>query len=391
MRKFHRWLMLVFGILIAYWVVSGVCLAVIDITDRQQAWAGDGGGPGAITPDHVAGMPIETARVLTREDLRRMTSVTLAVAREQRPVADIAMLELSSDRQQLRGTLSFTDSAVRPIAVNIDTATIIETKAEESANLPPGNGATTNWHSSVKNWHRGNIGAGNTLATIGMQLGLITGIALVLLSASGCYMYLTLYAARRRVKRTEFFWRDTSFWRRLHRWISIVMAVFILNQAITGALLEWFNLTDESRAVMVGGAPASFTDAQLLSTVDDVWRRVQQSVPDAKVIGMVLTHNGDNVFAPVLFGGEHPGAIGFRLTENDYIFGVAGQVGPGGAAADSHSWMKRVHRGDFIGVFGGRFIALSAGLAMAWLLISGLVMYLQSRIRSKQVLSGGAL
>ena len=47
MRKWHRWVMTVFGIVLSHWVSSGLIMAVYDATDVNQVWAKEGGGPGA--------------------------------------------------------------------------------------------------------------------------------------------------------------------------------------------------------------------------------------------------------------------------------------------------------------------------------------------------------
>ena len=46
MRDWHRWIMTVFGVVLAYWVIAGLTTAIYDANDRTQVWALQGGGPG---------------------------------------------------------------------------------------------------------------------------------------------------------------------------------------------------------------------------------------------------------------------------------------------------------------------------------------------------------
>lgn len=310
LRTLHRWMMLIFGIFIAYIVVTGVSLAVVDIADSQRAWAGDGGGPGSPTPAVVDG----------------------------------------------------TSGAAVPF----------------NQAFPGGAGPSGSLHGAIKNWHRGNPPIASVLGVaIGLRLTLIVGGVMTLLALSGLYLYLTMWWKRRGMGRRGFFWRDRSIYSWLHRAVSIIAAVFILNQAVTGTLLAWFNLTDPSTQPGPPRGPSGFTEAEISSLLPEVWQRAHAAAPTAPILAVTLMRNGIEPFGPVFYGGPQAGAIGFRLNSNDYVFGTSGAAGPGGAAMDSHSLLKRIHRGDFIGSFAGRYMSLLAGLSMAWLLISGLAMYLQ--------------
>jgi uncharacterized iron-regulated membrane protein len=68
-----------------------------------------------------------------------------------------------------------------------------------------------------------------------------------------------------------------------------------------------------------------------------------------------------------------------------YIISLAGETGPGGAPLDSHTWMKRLHRGDFIGLKAGRLLAIVSGIALIFFIVSGALMYGQQLVRRRAV------
>ena len=375
-RILHRWMMLVFGVLISYWIFTGVWLALLDLTDSQQYWVGDGGGPGAPVPEVIGDINVAAAGSIGHSDILPMVTTGLNAARAIVPDAAVSSIELSAANRQQQVTVHFIGETVQPVVVDIATGRIIDENADVIAALP---GLSQSLHRKVKNLHRGNIGIGGPVVMwVGTWFSVIVGGVLVLLSVTGMYLYLRMWAARRRAGRRSLFWKSPSLFHQFHRWISVIAVVFILNQAITGTLLGWFNLTDPAAQSAQPASPG-FSDTEVLEGFQDVWQRASAAAPQAPVIMMMLRRAGPQPLARVYYGGENAGAIAFRLAIGDYIFGLSGAEGPGGAAWDSHTFMKRLHRGDAIGYYSGRYMSLFAGLSMAWLLISGLVMYLRQR------------
>ncbi len=45
MQQRHRRTMSIFGVLLCYWVLSGLAIALHNANDAAQVWAGLGGGP----------------------------------------------------------------------------------------------------------------------------------------------------------------------------------------------------------------------------------------------------------------------------------------------------------------------------------------------------------
>lgn len=174
--------------------------------------------------------------------------------------------------------------------------------------------------------------------------------------------------------------------RRVHRWVSIVAAVFLLNQSITGMLLAWENVSDQFRHGVVHGQDAvGFTDADVAHWMHEAYAQARQAVPDAPIIGLSVMKSDGEPFAPVFVGGEQAGAIAFLLPRHRYVFGAAGSATPGNARIDGHSLLKRIHRGDVIGSYSGRFITIAAGLCLLWLVVSGIYMYLDMLRKRRQL------
>lgn len=380
--------------LLAYWAGTGVLLAYVDITDSSKAWSNDGGGPGASTPTVVGGLNVANATALSESDLDAMTTTAIAAVRSSGVTQAIAGIDLRAPDGQQRVTLTLSGAGAgsranfgpagdagpgagaRRIVVATPQGRIESTNAPP---LQPGNDPEQSRHSLVKNWHRGSIGNGaNGSFAPGNLLAFATGATLCVMVLTGFILYMQLWLARRRSGRREFFWSESrgGVLRKTHRWISVMAAVFLLNQSITGMLLAAENIGEQfHHGARHAARPYDFSDVELLSWLHETWRQARQA-SQAPIIAISLQKNDGEPFAPVFFGGEHAGAVGFKVQQRRYIFGASGTVGPGAAPTDGHSLMKRIHRGDVIGVFAGRYITLVAGLCFVYLVFSGIWMYL---------------
>src|SRR5438105_1029931 len=119
MRKYHRWIMTVFGVLLLYWSVSGLILAVYDTTDPTQTWAMDGGGTGPVGSG-------ATFPKLPEADFARLLNIATAAAQTAAPDAPITAVELRMVDNRLqslvtvtgarRGVLAFDAQSGTPLA-----------------------------------------------------------------------------------------------------------------------------------------------------------------------------------------------------------------------------------------------------------------------------------
>ena len=185
--------------------------------------------------------------------------------------------------------------------------------------------------------------------------------------------------------------------RKLHRWISVVAAVFVLYVAVTGAMMAfdsvWTTAYMASHGLMLpgsGGGPppalvkmfaneGTVAEADLAPMLSTTLVALSKGASDSRpprVIrlrtyggmpqGVVVT--GDEVAEQRVFNASTgaPAGLyeaGYPRTPMPLQWGV-------------HETWKRLHRGDFFGL-AGRWMDLLTGLAILFLVVSGIVMYLQ--------------
>jgi len=390
LRALHRWIMTIGAVLLAYWAVTGVTMAIVDITDSNRGWANDGGGPGSVTPKTVGGINVQTAAPLTFDDMQAMTASALQAIRRAGITQSIAAIQLRKANADPRAVITLSGASGRHLLISTRDQRIIDANAPA---LPPGSDPAESLHSEVKNWHRGTVGNGaNGTFQPGNILAFLAGFTLLCMLVTGVVVYIQLWVARRRLGRPAFFWseRSGSRLRKIHRWIAIIAGVFLLNQCITGMMLAAENISEQFHfGAKHAARPFDFADSELAPWLQEAYRQARAAMPDAPIIAVLLRKNDGEPFAAVYAGGERAGAMGIKLVQHYYIFGAAGPVSPGGAAIDFHSLLKRFHRGDIIGVFAGRYITLAAGLCLIYLVISGIWMYFSLR-RSRQALGRGS-
>jgi hypothetical protein len=185
--------------------------------------------------------------------------------------------------------------------------------------------------------------------------------------------------------------------RRLHRWFSVVAAVFVLYVAFTGLIMAFDSVWTTTYMATHGLAPPSgggppppaliqmfaddgtVLDADLESMLRTTLTAASKTSPDAlppRVVrlrmfggmrqGVVVS--GDEVAEQLAFDattGASAGLYetGYPRTPMPFQWGV-------------HETLKRMHRGDFFGLT-GRWMDLLTGIAILFLTVSGITMYLQ--------------
>lgn len=184
MRKYHRWVMTVFGILLLYWSLSGLTLAIYDTTDPSQTWAMDGGGTGPVGSG-------ATYPQLPEADFARLLNIAAAAANAQAPGAPITAMELRSAGGRLQSLVTVTGAHAGVLAFD----------ALSGAPLSNGGASRGSLHNQLKNWHRGNI-----VGIAGVLLAIVTGCALLFLIVSGLVVYFLMWKARSRTGRQRLFW-----------------------------------------------------------------------------------------------------------------------------------------------------------------------------------------
>lgn len=381
MRQWHRRLMTVFIYTLGYWVLSGLLMASYDATDRTQVWAREGGGPGARLTDFAA----HAAALPDPRSLRAGIAAAVAASGgmaigsvELRMAGDAPLLQLATASGERSGVRRYYAQSGAPMS---------ELVAEGDPDAPaPPNVIRRN---ALKSWHKG-----NALGLPGQFVGLFTGLGLIGLVATGFATWLTLWKARRRARKPALFWSGReSRWRRLHRWVALVAAAFVLNVAVTGVILAaaeirlnaflWYHvgsppyprpgpMPPESDGSLVADP------ATLLVNSYDAARRVDARAPIAAI---QLVQRDGRSKGIVTFASARPTTLAFDAASgartSDWM--EQGRQSGNGYFGDWHQRLKRLHRGDIIGHFSGRFLDLLAGLALLYLLVSAVIMHRQTR------------
>jgi hypothetical protein len=377
MRKWHRWVMTVFGIVLSYWVSSGLIMAVYDATDVTQVWAKEGGGPGARLNDAAV-----NAAAIPRPD-----AVAAGVRAAQATLGNLAVASVDLRMIGAIARLEFADSSGDPATMGRFYA---ETGAPMTQQVADGEGGRDPDYvlkrTTLKAWHRGNI-AGMT----GQVLGLLAGLSLAILGVTGVILYFKLWNARRATGRRRFFWyAKESIWRRLHRLIAIVSAALVLNIAISGTILAYgeiqlnvflqhhFGAAPYPRPTPLPPVSAGVLPHDVDAMLQTAYQATLLRNPNARVVAVQLVVRDEIAKGLVTLGGVSPKTLAFNALSgapvNDWATtGV--QVGQG-YFADWHQVLKRIHRGDIIGSFAGRCIDIAAGLALLYLVISSFIMYI---------------
>jgi uncharacterized iron-regulated membrane protein len=225
----------------------------------------------------------------------------------------------------------------------------------------------------------------------------IVGISMGAFVVTGLWMYFQLLSARSRIRRRNWFWKSGGWWRTLHRWTSLVAAVFLMVVALSGTWLAYESLVFGYYMTAhrpVPGKPrppqvspfAPLNDGQLpamLTTSLNSWRTSLADQP-LKVLrlriyggmpqGVVVVGQGDDT-QQVVFNattGREASETEPGYPETGFPFGW-----------QAHQYAKQIHRGFYLGLT-GRWMGLLTGVSMIFLSISGAWMYWNMWIKRRR-------
>lgn len=175
--------------------------------------------------------------------------------------------------------------------------------------------------------------------------------------------------------------------RKLHRWISIVAAVFLTVVAITGMLLAMDEIAlrlsgrlPKSLGGEASNAPAvtaTLHAEDLDRLLDTTLRGAVQASPNAQFTSLWVRVSGDMTQGIVTTGAPHAQQYTFNAQTGERILPDSPSLPPTGYVMrwNIHQIVKRIHRGDYFG-FTGRWMSVATGGALLFLVVSGAVMYL---------------
>jgi hypothetical protein len=381
--------MTVFGALLIYWVGSGLIMATYDATDATQVWALEGAGPGT--------------RLIDRTPTPQPLPPLQSLGGISEALAESAAIEIASVRLRMVGSepeIEFaTAEGNRDFVRRFSAKTgepMTQSQVEGNRDLPPAPNVIR--RNEIKSWHRGNI-AGIT----GQVVGLLTGLGLISIAVTGIGTYVRLWRLRKGT--LVLFWSAReSLWRRAHRWIAIVAAVLVLNLALTGSVLAYGEIQLWAFLNLHIGVPPPYprpspmpplSEGALQGDIQNLiavaYDSAQGSDASVSITRIELVSRRGAEIALVSFGGTQPHIKAFDsstgLATQDWA--ERGLQQGNGYFTDWHQVIKRLHRGDIVGHFAGRYLTLATGLALAYLVTSGIVMYvhlLRRRAAGRQTL-----
>ena len=241
---------------------------------------------------------------------------------------------------------------------------------------------------TIKHLHRM-----TTFGDWALWINIFVGTGLMVLLVTGLIVYIKAYAARLKMGRVNPFWSGGDVWRSLHRIVSVVCCLFLLVIAASGTFLAVESLIfgyylKTNLVTLPGGqhVPAAFA-IDPSSPLDDA-----TLAPMLKAsLASYRTHNpsaGIRVIRLRMYGGRPQGVV---VTGDDPARQLVYDTNTGKSLGLTEAWYpetgfpfgwqahqiaKSVHRGDYFGLT-GRVTSTLAGLAMIYMSISGIVMYVQ--------------
>jgi hypothetical protein len=396
-RTLHRNLGIAVSALLIYFAGSGVVVQAIDlVTLLRHAPAT---APNMMAIRESLDGPDNFAVIAPRD------YAVAALPADLDPVAALARIAASLCAEAGGRPLRYVELRMdgrRPVGEGATADRVLRADARTGAVLadaprpPASNGPASSGHLLAKRWHR--------LWLLGdwmLWINALAGIALGIMVLSGLRVYFQLLRARARAGRRSPFWRTGGRWRMVHRNVALVAAAFLAVVSVSGTLLSI-----DSFALQVAKAthPDQLVHGTVLAgMVNDyssplpppvrlaAWARSTMAAFRAegeqgpiKVLrlryfagiaqGVIVT--GDGEVRQRVFDADSGRAVtstepGYPLT--GFPFGW-----------HEHEIMKRIHRGDIIGL-PGRLMDLFAGLSLLFLAGSGLWLYLEQYRKLKRV------
>jgi uncharacterized iron-regulated membrane protein len=242
-------------------------------------------------------------------------------------------------------------------------------------------------HDTAKHLHR--------LSFLGddmLWINILVGLALGAMILTGLVVYFRLVKARARAKGITFFWSVGGLWRSFHRGVAIVAAAFLLVIAISGVLLSFDSL---AFGIYRGLYPEKLVDGFApRGMVGDYSSPLDNAALPTMLRQTLTAYRASGEVGPIkvvrlrFFAGMPQGIVvaGSDDATRQSIFNAqtgarAGLSGPNYPFTgfplgwELHEWVKKVHRGDAFGI-PGRIMSLLSALSLAFLSVSGAVLYL---------------
>jgi uncharacterized iron-regulated membrane protein len=389
MMRWHRLVVLMTGLLLVWITITGAGIQIADMR-ALVSHAPETDPDMLLLRQHHNGPPnffVVTAPDYTAAALPGGLEVPAALERAAKlgraaePGADLRLVEL---RMYAGKVAAHVQMNSHHLAFDLESGA----RLPESA-LPPGPlpGAFTSPRQEFKALHRFNfIGGAATVPD------LVAGVAFFVLIVTGLLHFLRVFRQRRKIGKREWFWRGGGLWRELHRWVSIVSIVVILSLSVTGTLLsinsigsaiyQHRHLHPGAINPFVGDYSSPLRDPELATMANATLAAFQQASPGTAVKVLRLRYFAGYAQGIVVAADRNTTQWVFN-TASGARMGLAEKGYPDMGFPFGWEWnqrLKRIHRGDFLGM-SGRWLVTVSALALVYLAISGLVLYYKAWIR----------
>ena len=411
LMSIHRLVSICIVVFVAYLSLTGSLIETIDLKgllshapasdDNLQAMRGDPNGPGEYAV--IGPVDYDAAPLPAPGQLPPLLGTALSGVRAKAGPVPMRYIELRMANGRAEGIAELNDQSppsappgkgpppkgrfgMRPpqhthIVVDASTGAVLPNAVVPIHNVEKGSALRV----QVKSLHRM-----TTFGTGALWINIFVGTGLGTLIVTGLWFYAKQWGARRTGGRSGLFWKGGGWWRTLHRVFSTIAGIFITIIVLSGLWLAVESLVfgyyldgQMAQAHATGRPPAMFHDPM-------------GTVPDADVPAMLNTtlqafaHDrpgqSPRVVRLRVFAGFEQGVVvsgdpeAQQLVYNARTGAPMLETEPGYPETgfpfgwQAHQWAKRVHNGSIVGMT-GRWTNLLAGLALFYLAISGIIMY----------------
>jgi uncharacterized iron-regulated membrane protein len=392
MRTVHRVLSLIACLFLFYIGVTGTLIQTLDLSaifsgkpesDPTMQSVNEGkfgnGFYSAVTVADWSG-----AALPAHVDVAEGFSAALARFHKTRPDVAPAFVELRMIDGKVVGQAAYPDPNAPPdprrrgtplTALAFDVASGAPVKAVDVRGAYP----APSLRQSLKQWHRfWGPGFFGTRDMPGVFVELLAGLAMWGLIVTGLVMYFRLLKQRRKIKRPNMFWMTSDTWRSLHRGVSVAASVLLILVAFSGTWLGF----ESSFATFNRHKPPqetlAITDTQALAIANSTMRAFRADEPSTPI---------KSIRARAWYGQAEGVVVTATTPTRQRVYnassgqeqGLSSPLYPRDAfpfGTDVHEWMKHFHSGELLGL-PARLLDLLAGLALIFLSVSGLWMYIQ--------------
>ena len=228
-----------------------------------------------------------------------------------------------------------------------------------------------------------------------IALGLVGGIAIAVLIVTGSVHFFRLWRARKRMGKPSLFWKGGSWWRVLHRWISVGAIVLIVWLIGTGIVLSANNVGQLIKMQIATGSTSKEGEfADLSKPIQDTEIAPLAAIglaafardhPGVAMKTLRLRYYANHAQAVIIAADKDTSQLVYNAKTGAPMTGSE----PGYPDTyyplgwEGNQVLKRLHRGDSAGML-GRWLVTLAALSICYLSISGLVIYFKEWERRRK-------